>query len=233
MRNLGVVSAGAMRLRSFNSVENELEAFASPDLMQVVVERLGLQTRYVEQQFLREVELYHNSPVEMRLAGGNPQSGFSCLLSRNGDDGVVLSDFRIREDKIKTSVEGRFGDTLQTPAGAVVIYPKEEYLDDFKHDIRMSWANSMAVAKGYCKRLSLNLAGKETSVIVLSLQDRFPARSSAILTSLIDVYNEEWIANKNRSAMNTAEFINERLVIIEPASCLRTSLPDLPPFHSL
>ena len=215
MRNLGVVSAGAMRLRSFNSVENELEAFASPDLMQVVVERLGLQTRYVEHQFLREVELYHNSPVEMRLAGGNPQSGFSCLLSRNGDDGVVLSDFRIREDKIKTSVEGRFGDTLQTPAGAVVIYPKEEYLEDFKHDIRMSWANSMAVAKGYCKRLSLNLAGKETSVIVLSLQDRFPARSSAILTSLIDVYNEEWIANKNRSAMNTAEFINERLVIIE------------------
>ena len=47
MRNLGVVSAGAMRLRSFNSVENETEAFSSPDLMQVVVERLNLQTRYV------------------------------------------------------------------------------------------------------------------------------------------------------------------------------------------
>ena len=45
MRNLGMVSSGAMRLRSFNSVENEMEAFASPDLMQVVVERLGLQTR--------------------------------------------------------------------------------------------------------------------------------------------------------------------------------------------
>lgn len=215
MRNLGVVSAGAMRLRSFNSVENELEAFASPDLMQVVVERLGLQTRYVEKQFLRDVELYHNSPVEMRLAGGNPQSGFSCMLSRNGEDGIVLSDFRIREDKIKTSVEGRFGDTLQTPAGAIVIYPKEEYLDDFKNDIRLYWSNSMAVAKGYCKRLNISLSGKETSVIVLSLQDTFPARSSAILTSLIDVYNEEWIANKNRSAMNTAEFINERLVIIE------------------
>ena len=36
MRNLGVASAGMMRLRSFNSVENEIEAFSSPDLMQTV-----------------------------------------------------------------------------------------------------------------------------------------------------------------------------------------------------
>lgn len=215
MRNLGVVSAGAMRLRSFNSVENELEAFASPDLMQVVVERLALQTRYVEQQFLRDVELYKNTPVEMRLAGDNPQSGFSCMVSRKGENQIALSDFRIREDKIKTEVTGNFGDTLQTPVGALVIYPVDEYLEEFENDIRISWANSMSVAKSYCRALNITLSGKETSVIVLSLQDRFPSRSTAILNSLIDVYNEEWIANKNRSAMNTAEFINDRLVIIE------------------
>jgi uncharacterized protein involved in exopolysaccharide biosynthesis len=63
MRNLGVASANMMRLRSFNSVENEMEALSSPDLMQVVVERLNLQTRYVEKQLLRDVELYTNTPV--------------------------------------------------------------------------------------------------------------------------------------------------------------------------
>ena len=36
-----------------------------------------------------------------------------------------------------------------------------------------------------------------------------------MLNSLIDVYNEVWINNKNRSAINTTEFINERLVVIE------------------
>ena len=56
MRNLGMASANMMRMRSINSVENELEAFASPDLMEKVVERLGLQTSYVEKQFLRAVE---------------------------------------------------------------------------------------------------------------------------------------------------------------------------------
>ena len=47
MRNLGVVSSGMMRLRSFNSVENEMEALSSPDLMLAVVQRLGLQTTYM------------------------------------------------------------------------------------------------------------------------------------------------------------------------------------------
>ena len=215
MRNLGVVSAGAMRLRSFNSVENEIEAFASPDLMQTVVERLDLQTRYVEQQILRDVELYRNSPISLALAGSNPQTGFSCIVSPNGEGRITLSEFRLRGEKIKEKVSGAFGDTLTTPVGALVIYPNAEYIEDFKNDIAVSWANSMAVAKGYSKRLNISLSGKESSVIVISLQDRFPGRSSAVLASLVDVYNEVWIANKNRSAINTAEFINERLILIE------------------
>lgn len=215
LRNLGVVSAGAMRLRSFNSVENEMEALSSPDLMQTVVERLHLQTRYVEQQFLRKVELYHNTPVELILAGDNPQTGFSFTVENKGEGKIELFDFKIAKDEIDETVLGTLGDTIQTPAGALVIYPKEEYLEDFTNDIRISWANSMAVAKSYCTKLNVSLSGKESSVIVLSMNDTYPARSSEILSSLIDVYNEVWISNKNQSAINTTAFINERLVVIE------------------
>ena len=98
-----------------------------------------------------------------------------------------------------------------TPAGALIVYVKS----DFKKEIRAVWSGSMAVAKDYSRRLSIGLAGKESSVIVISLKDNFPDRAAAVLTSLVDVYNEVWIANQNRSAINTAEFINERLIIIE------------------
>lgn len=214
MRNLGMASANMMRLRSFNSVENELEAFASPDLMQKVVERLGLQTRYVEKQFLRDVELYHNSPVEMRLAGMNPPGGFSFLVSPGKDGQVILSDFRIRKDRIKETVTGNFGDTLTTPVGAVVIYPKSN-IEDFKHDIRVTWSSAGSAAKLYASKVNLSLSGKQTSVVVISMNDQYPSRADAVISTLIDVYNEEWISNKNRAAINTAEFINERLLIIQ------------------
>ena len=214
MRNLGVASAGMMRLRSFNSVENEIEAFSSPDLMEVVVNRLGLETRYVEKQFLRNVELYKNSPVEMRLAGGNPYSGFSFVVENAGDGKVSLSEFRIKDEELEDVVVAALGDTVQTPVGAIVLHPTEQ-IEKFNHKILISWANSMAVAKGYCKKLNISLSGKESSVIVLSMNDTYPSRSTAVLNSLIDVYNEVWINNKNRSAINTTEFINERLVVIE------------------
>ena len=215
MRNLGVASANMMRLRSFNSVENEMEALSSPDLMKEVVQRLNLQTRYVEHQFLRNVELYTNTPVEMTLAGGNPTTGFSFTVSNEGDGKIALSDFHIRQDKLKDVIEGNLGDTLQTPAGALVIHPKADMIDNFDNDIRISWSSAMASAKAFCSRLNISLSGKESSVIVISMQDTYPGRSSSIISSLIDVYNEVWINNKNRSAINTTEFINERLVVIE------------------
>ena len=214
MRNLGVASANMMRMRgAFNAVENEMQAFSSPDLMQVVVERLGLQTRYVEQQTLRSVELYP-APIEMRLAGDNPVSGFSFLASRASDGSLVLSEFRVGKDELKDEVKGHFGDTLTTPAGDIAIFAQNN-IEDFKHPIRISWTNSRAMAKAYSGKLNLSLASKESSVIVLSMTDQYPKRAESVLNSLIDVYNEVWISNKNRSAINTTEFINERLVVIE------------------
>ena len=214
MRNLGMASANMMRRSFGNSVVNELEAFASPDLMQVVVERLGLQTRYVEQQLLREVEMYHNSPVQLLLAGSNPTSGFSVLMSPAKDGKVILSEFKIKDEVIDKKVVGHYGDTLQTPVGSLVVFAKDN-IEDFQNDIRASWANSYAMAKAYAGKLNLSLSGKETSVVVISMTDQFPSRADAVISTLVDVYNEQWLNDKNRSAINTAAFLNERLLVIE------------------
>lgn len=213
MRNLGMASANMMR-RAFSPIANELEAFASPNLMQVVVERLGLQTRYVEKQFLREVELYHNSPIQLSLVGMNPTSGLSFTASPGPDGQVILSEFSIKNNDISEKVVGHYGDTLSTPVGDIVIYAKEN-ISDFKKDIRVSWTNSAAMAKAYAGRLNVALSGRESSIVAITLTDQFPSRAEAILGTLLDVYDEQWISNKNRSAINTAQFLNERLVVIE------------------
>ena len=95
MRSLGAITGGAMRMRSNATVVNEMEAFSSPDLMQMVVRRLALETRYVEDQFLRNVELYEYTPISMKLAGDNPQSGFSFTVRKLDDGKVSLVDFKV------------------------------------------------------------------------------------------------------------------------------------------
>ena len=215
MRNLGVTSASMMKLRGMNSVVNEIEAFNSPDLMQVIVERLGLETKYYEKQPLRSVELYQNNPIEMKLSGNNPMNvGFSLRVSNLGDGKILLSEFRIKKDKFDDKIEAVLGEVVDTPAGSLTFYATD-HIDDFKYDIRISWRNSMSMAKAYCKDLSISMIGKESTVLQMSHKDHFPQRSASILNSLVDVYNESWVSNKNKASVNTSEFINERLVIIE------------------
>ena len=146
MRNLGVSTANMMRLRSSNPVMNEIEAFISPDLMETVVQRLGLQTKYVSKQFLRRVELYGNSPIEVVFAGENPRSGFAFNVSNLGDGKVRLSDFRIRDEKIKTYVDGFVGDTLQTPLGYMAVFPTEDF-EDFTGDILVSCCHKFIISQ--------------------------------------------------------------------------------------
>ena len=214
MRNLGVASAGMMRLRSFNSVENEIEAFSSVDYMQKVVERLGLQTTYRKELPLKTIDLATDSPVRLVLLGENPHSQFSFRLTKKGDNGIKLSQFKIKGEPVGTSVEGQLGDTLQTDLGYLAIFPTEK-IDEFDNDITVSWNNSIAAANRYCGRLNVSLSGKESSVAVLKVTDSDPKRAANVINSLLDVYDEAWISNMNRSAVNTTKFLNERLEIIE------------------
>ena len=48
LRNLTQLTGGVTGLRANAQVANEMEAFQSPDLMQKVVERLHLETKYYE-----------------------------------------------------------------------------------------------------------------------------------------------------------------------------------------
>ena len=72
LRDLASFTGGMTGKSSGENVNNEVEAFASPDLMQIVVERLGLQTTYTEKQIFRSVEHYTDTPVELKVVESIP-----------------------------------------------------------------------------------------------------------------------------------------------------------------
>ncbi len=215
LRDIANISGFAGQGSGVN-VNNEVEAFASPDLMKTVVERLGLETSYVEHQFMRDREFYSNSPVELSIVEPVVLSSFSFTIEKGKDENsFVLKDFTVGPDRLKkVEASGILGDTLSTPVGKIVLSPTI-YASGWDKDITVSWVNSKAKAKRFSSSLSAAVSGKQTSVVVLSLNDTYPNRAENILNTLIDVYNDEWVHDKNRSARNTTDFINERLVVIE------------------
>ena len=219
LRDLASFTGGVSRYRSTGSsnVYNEMEAFTSPDIMANVIRKLGLETSYVEKQFFRTRELYTDSPVALQQAGDNLVSAYSFELVKRGDSTFVMKKFMVAGkdvEELDVNVEGHLGDTLDTPVGKLVLFPTMMY-DKWKKPLHVSWVNARKLAKACTKSLSVSLSGKESTVLVLTFKDRFPARAESILRTLIDVYNAQWVENKNKSARNTTSFINDRLVIIE------------------
>ncbi|MCQ2143271.1 MAG: polysaccharide biosynthesis tyrosine autokinase [Bacteroidales bacterium] len=216
IRDVAAFTTSRMISRSSDNVYNEVQAFSSPDLMEKVIIRLGLETAYTEIQKLREVALDpSNTPVEMALVSSDTKSGFSFKFHKTGPSTFYLDEFKLgKEDLKNVNVKGCLGDTLQTPVGVLAFFPTL-HIGNWNNDMRISWASAHFRAKGYTSALNVAVPDKQTSVIALTMGGRYPSRLEEILTTLIDVYNGEWINAKNLSARNTSAFINERLVIIE------------------
>ena len=223
-----ITMAGGVGSDSFSSnANNEAEAFASPDLMEKVVRRLALETAYTEDQGIRKVSLYDSTPVAMTIVDSLAPVYFSFRMVRTGDDTFLLKNFQVGPDKVrKVRVEGRLGENVRTPAGTIRLDPTP-YFEDWDRDILVSWAYPMARAKYYASNLVVTVTGKNSTVLALTMTDRFISRAERVLNTLIDVYNEEWIQDKNRAARSTSDFIIERVKIIEgELSGIETDLKD-------
>ena len=210
--------SASMRRRSYygQNVANEIVAFKSPDLMTKAVERLGLETNYADLMFLRERELYNKTPFFMSILGeDNGASAFSFIVKKRNKDSFILDNFTVGGVEMEAKpVVGSFGDSLVTPVGSIRL-TQSQYFHTWGDDIRVSWANSRIRAASYAGRMGVAASRDESSVVTLSMTDYSPERARNILATVLDIYNEQWVENKNRAAANTSEFIGERLVILQ------------------
>ncbi len=210
--------SASMRRRTLlgQNVANEILAFKSPDLMTKAVERLGLETDYTDLMFLRERELYNKTPFFMSILGeNNGASSFSFIVKKMGKNSFVLDQFAVGGVEMGAKpVAGSFGDSLVTPVGSLRL-TESQYFHTWGDDIRISWANARSRAAVYAGRMGVAAPRDESSVVTLTMTDYSPERATNILATILDIYNEQWVENKNRAAANTSEFIAERLVILQ------------------
>ena len=64
-------------------------------------------------------------------------------------------------------------------------------------------------------RMGAELADKNADVIDLSYTDVSVERATDIVNEIIEVYNENWLKEKNQITISTSKFIEERLKVIE------------------
>lgn len=195
------------------NVANEILQFRSKKLIREVVQRIHADVSYMRRDGLRDNELYTQSPVIVSFPDALPEQYVAFTLTVQDNSRVLLSDFSGPEKTVSRLVQ--LNDTLSLSSGRIVITATNFFNRSWVGEpIRVQKMPLDAVAARYQANLGIRQEEDESSILTLSVKDSSPRRAVDMLNTLVNVYNEEAIKDKNQVAINTADFINDRLIII-------------------
>ena len=198
-----------------SNVHNELICIQSPALILDVVKRLNLDMNYVEKGIISKRTLYGNTlPVCVKIVGLNDRDGCSFTMNVLGNK-VTLSEFHLNEAEFNETITANIGDSISTPIGKIILIPGAVVDVENQREIFVSRSSLISAINGCSSKFSAAIADKQSSVINLTYKDVSLQRAEDFLNTLIAVYNENWIRDKNQIALSTSRFINERLTVIE------------------
>lgn len=141
-------------------------------------------------------------------------NSFAFELTPLSRSKVEISSFEMMGEKVADGKKlmVNVGQRVKTPVGGLMVSLSPAWDDSFiGKKIYVNKYPITAVGNAYAARLNVALSDKEASVLDLSISDESPDRAKDVLLTLIDVYNEKWVKDKNRMAESTSEFIEERL----------------------
>lgn len=200
------------------NVDNELISIQSPDVVLEVVRRLGLDVNYTTDGTFHRNTLYGRTlPLKVQFKELSYNEGCQFTIKLKEDGQLVLSDFKKRGESVGDDVTMKIGQEVNTPVGKLKITASPYYkkLKGKVDRIYISRAGLMSAIRSYRSRMSAKLSSKESTIIDIVYRDVNIQRAEEFLNTLISVYNENWVKDKNQIAVSTSQFINERLVVIE------------------
>ncbi|MCT4124362.1 polysaccharide biosynthesis tyrosine autokinase [Elizabethkingia anophelis] len=194
------------------SVKDEIIQLKSKELMRLVVNKIGAEKSYKIHSGLRDYELYKKSPVQVKVEGESLESSYSFIVSPVDLRYAIIKGWDKSNDK---EIKIPLNQLVVTPVGKVLIIPSKYYKDYYGTDIFVTKYPRESVMAQFVANLKIKQMDEDASLLQISMEDQSSERAADAITGLINVYNEVYLQDKNKIAGNTANFIKDRLAIIE------------------
>lgn len=197
------------------NLENEIRIVKSPVLMREVVSRLSLNDRYTVREGLRDEMLYRHSPV-LFAEKDTTVATVAFNFSISGNNEINITDVNLNDTPLDKTFKTTFGDSIKVGNTVLsVIKPDWDASELIGRTIHYIHTPVRAMANVLSQRITSVLGNEKSSIIDISITCPSIDEADDILETLIQVYNERWIRDKNQIAVSTSRFISERLGVIE------------------
>lgn len=211
--NAALVDLGIVQINT--NLSNELMTMKTGAVAEEIVRRLHLDVEYKKPGTFHDEVLYGMAlPIETSFVGieDNTTSSFNLDLD-NGK--VTLTDFVLNGSEVSGKWEVNVGDTVNTPAGKIAVIPTPSYNEKTDLNVQVVRSSINSATGNVQGRINPHLRDQNASIIDISYKDVSPVRAEDILNTLVSVYNENWVKERNQKTVNTNQFIKERLAYIE------------------
>jgi len=194
-----------------NNMENELGILKSKRIMREVVKSLNLNIQYFKEDGLKSTEVYEDAPFTIKVLKMDEDKlrelgGASFAISKLKNSEFMLSDEAT--GKIYKIIDGE--PFKMTFANMVLT---QNVNRDFE-GMMVAFNEVDKIATHYINAISFLQTKDNSNLIMLELKDPVKEKARDILNQVVMEYNRDVIDDKNMIARNTANFINERLAII-------------------
>lgn len=203
-----------------SNFDNEVEILKSRTLIKKVVSELGLYIQHSKDQtFGYDIPLYRNTPVKVyitpeeadKLQGG---AKFNMTYTPQGKLSLTASYMLNQEKAEITASFDSLPAVLPTPVG-VFSFTRNDSVT-LKEPVKLNaWvASPTAVAQSYATNLTVSPSSKTTTIAKISVKNAHKQRAVDFINRLVAIYNQDANDEKNEVAEKTAQFIEERIGII-------------------
>ncbi|MDT8347275.1 MAG: GNVR domain-containing protein, partial [Flavobacteriaceae bacterium] len=203
-----------------NSLDNEIEIFNSRRIFENVVKTLELNVQWFVEGNIKNTELYSQRPISVEklilkdTTSYNVKKNYFIKIIDNQRFGIAEgAPENFKTQRFNSLVEYEELSFELTPSFASKI--TQEEFDKLKSNLyQLSIQNTHTAALSLKSRLNVGALNKNASIIRLSFRYPLKDKAEAILNELINQYNLDANNDRNISSKNTAQFIDERLMII-------------------
>lgn len=197
------------------NVNNEIQSLQSPAVMLDVVKRLHLDiSYYTDGGFYKKVLYGRTCPYSISFSDLQDNESVSFTINPSSKGQVKLTDFSHNGEDVDGEVIATLNDTADTPVGKLTVKAMNDTVT-YHAPLYVSRIGYQDATGIYASNLSVALNDEKSTVVNLTFTDVCTQRAEDVLNTVIAVYNENWIKDKNQIAVSTSAFIGDRLGVIE------------------
>ena len=209
LRDLGITQTPS-------NLDNEILMMRTSVVATEVVRRLNLDVDYLlPGPFYKKTIYGVELPFNVKFLDLNDSESAGLHVDLAKDSTVVLSAMRRGGASSEGAIKMHLGDTVQSPAGLVTVFPSRYYKSGAESSLdveRLTLGSAIWRVRG---GINARLRSEAATIIDISYNDVSPQRAEDILSTLVAVYNENWMMDRNRRIVSANEFIKDRLGVIE------------------